>query len=189
MIHDDKSDPFNKRNYYKGQHGASVVRGRGNYAVQLKEKQVVRYHYGLEEKQFANSFAKAKKLKGNVLDNFAQFLELRLDTIVYRSNFAPSIFFAKQVVSHGKVLVNGKKVNIKSYKCNVGDVISFTKDFTENAIALVSISQSSRQIPDYISVNSQDFQIQVLRNPVFDEIPFPSKIRGNFIVEYYSRRL
>lgn len=184
-----ENDPLTKKNYFKGQHGSGLTRRNGNFAIQLREKQIMRLHYGMEEKQFGINVARAKKMKGNIVDNIAGLLESRLDTMVYRANFAPTIFFAKQIVGHGKVLVNGKRVNIPSYRVKVGDVVEIVPSFRNNSVLSLSFGKMFRTVPDYLELNKDDFSIKMNRHPLFSEIPFGSKVRVSLVIEYYSQRL
>jgi len=183
------NDSFNKKNYCKGQHGATTMRRNGNYAVQLREKQYVRYHYGLMEKQFSIIVSRAKNMSGNMIDNLANLLESRLDVIVYRANFASTIFAAKQFVSHGKILVNGKRVNLCGYLVKNGDVAEIVESFRKNDKLLESIEKTERSVPDYLTVDKDKFSVVKIRENSFSEVTFGSKIRIGLVVEYYSKKL
>ena len=117
-------DPFVKRNSKPGQHGANTRSRLSDYGKQLKAKQKMKFYYGnISEKQFSNTFKAASKIKGDVSENFIAALESRLDVVVYRANFVPTVFAARQFVNHKHVLVNGKSVNIASYRLKIGDTV------------------------------------------------------------------
>ncbi|QED22934.1 30S ribosomal protein S4 [Candidatus Deianiraea vastatrix] len=179
-----------KKNYRKGQHGPSGMTKRSVFGKQLLEKQYVRYHYGLMEKTMFNLMKRAKKMKGNTIDNIALLLESRLATLLYRANFAKSIFAAGQMVLHGKVKVNGKRINLRGYNVKVGDVVEIVEPYRSNENLNSSITNPITQSPDYIVVDKDKYSVSLAREPGFKEIPFPFKgIDSNLIISYYSRRL
>ena len=145
--------PFNKREYGPGIHGQNKRRKPSDYGIQLMAKQKLKNYYGyITEKQFHNLFVKATKIRGDTSQNFVQLLERRLDAVVYRMKFVSTIFSARQFVSHGHVLVNGKKVSIPSYTVKNEDVIEVKQKSREIPIVLEAISSTEREVPEYLSV-------------------------------------
>jgi small subunit ribosomal protein S4 len=181
-------DPYIKRNYKPGQHGASS-RGRvSDYGTQLRAKQRMKFYYGnISEKQFFNSFTLASKSKGDVSENFVALLESRLDAIVYRANFVPTVFAARQFVSHKHVSVNGKTVNIPSYKVKVGDVVQVREKSRKLAIVIEAIQKMERDIPSYMQLDKDNLSVRFVTKPSFAEIPYPVEMQPHLITEFYSR--
>lgn len=185
----DAKDPLHTKNYRPGQHGPAGSRNKpSDYGVHLQAKQLVKAHYGrVSEKQFRNTFAIADRMKGNTAENFAGLLERRIDMVVYRLNLAPSIFMARQLVSHGHVTVNGKKVNIASLRVKEGDVISLKDTAKQMVICLESVKKMERTVPNYLTVNGDDMSGVFARVPMISDIPYPFEADFNKIVELYSR--
>ncbi len=181
-------DPFNKRNYKPGQHGASS-KGRGSdYAVQLRAKQRMKFCYGnISEKQFFNTFTLASKSKGDVSENFVALLESRLDSIVYRANFVPTVFAARQFVNHKHVTVNGKVVNISSYKVKIGDLVEVRQKSRKLAIVIESLQKMERDVPSYLVLDKENHAIKLNAKPAFSEVPYAAEMHPNLITEFYSR--
>lgn len=181
-------DPYNKRNYKPGQHGASPKGRPTDYGNQLRAKQRLKFYYGnISEKQFFNLFQLASKTKGDVSENFIALLESRLDAIVYRANFVPTVFAARQFVSHKHVTVNGEIVNIPSYKVKIGDIIQVREKSRKLAIVIDSLQKMERDIPSYLQLNKDTFSIQKTVKPAFSEVPYPVEMQPHFITEFYSR--
>lgn len=181
-------DPFTKRNSKPGQHGG-LSKGRvSDYGVQLRAKQRLKFYYGnISEKQFFNTFTLASKSKGDVSENFIALLESRLDAVVYRANFVPTVFAARQFVSHKHVSVNGKTVNIASYRVKVGDVVQVREKSRKLAIVIDSIQKMERDIPSYLQLDKDNYSIKLSAKPVFAEVPYPVEMQPHFITEFYSR--
>ena len=179
--------PVNKRKAGPGQHGAN--RGKlSNYGVQLRAKQKLKKYYGnIGEKQFRNIFKEALQKKGDTGATLVGFLESRLDALVYRAKFAPTIFAARQFVTHGHFLVNGKKVNIPSYRCKQGDVVTVSEKFRDNGILLTAIDSSERTVPEYIDMQPGDCKATYLRVPELEDIPYAVQMQPNLVIEFYSR--
>ena len=180
--------PFNSRDYPPGQHGRSR-RGRlSDYGVQLEAKQKMKFYYGnMNERQFRNVYRKAIQKKGNTTENLIGFLESRLDTIIYRAKFATTVFSARQLINHGHIRINGKKVNIPSYLVKEEDAIEIkdkSKEITMIAGALVS---KEREVPDYIQMDEKNKKAKLIRVPKFSEVPYPTIMEPNLVIEYYSR--
>jgi len=180
--------PFNSRNYPPGQHGKARKGKPSDYGIQLEAKQKMKFYYGnMNERQFRNVYRKALQKKGNTTENLVGFLERRLDTVIYRAKFAPTVFSARQLINHGHIKVNEKKVNIPSYLIKSGDVIevkSKSKDMTTIVGSLVS---KEREIPDYIQMDEKNKKAKLVRVPKFSEIPYPTIMEPNLVIEYYSR--
>ncbi len=180
------NDTFLKRNYKPGQHGTAPKR-ETNHSVHLKAKQKVRKYYDIKESQFRTLFDKAKRLKGNTEDVFAGLLESRLASVVYRANFAPTVFSARQLVSHKHILVNGKPINIASYIVKPGDVISVAEKAKKIPLINEALETMERDIPSYLELNSADKSVKFLNKPALADIPYPFEAEFNMIVEFYSK--
>ena len=181
--------PFNKRNSRPGQHGAQGQRRKlSDYGTQLFAKQKLRLYYGdLTEKQFRNIYNKASKTKGDTSQILIEFLERRLDVIIYRMKFVPTIFAARQFVNHGHVLVNGKRVNIPSYSASNEDVIELKEQSKQINLVQESIVSQEREIPEYLEVDSKELKGRFLRAPLLHDVPYPVTMEPNLVIEYYSR--
>jgi small subunit ribosomal protein S4 len=184
----DQKDPINTKNYRPGQHGAGGNRGPlSDYGLHLRAKQTLKAHYGrVTEKQFRNLFKMAAKMKGNTAENLAGLLERRLDMVVYRMNLAPSIFAARQMVSHGHVRLNGKKVNIPSQRLSVGDKIELKDGSKQILFFSECVKAQTRSVPDYLSVDSDKMTGEFVRVPMISDIPYPFIPQFGKVVEYYS---
>ena len=179
--------PFNKREYGPGQHGQN--RGKPtDYGVQLRAKQRLKGYYGnVSEKQLRKYYAEAIRRKGDSSENLVGILESRLDAIVYRMKFVPTVFAARQFVNHGHILVNGKKVNIPSYLVKVGDVIEVNGKAKEMALVIEAMASAERNVPDYITVDEKNMSGTMTRVPVLADIPYACQMEPNLVVEFYSR--
>jgi len=181
--------PFNNRNSRPGQHGAVGQRRKiSDYGTQLFAKQKLRFYYGdLTEKQFRNIYKKASNIKGDTSQILIELLERRLDAIVYRMKFVPTIFAARQLVNHGHVKVNGKRVNIPSYTVKDGDEISLKDQSKQINLIQESIVSQEREIPEYLEVDIKEFKGRFLRAPLIYDVPYPVTMEPNLVIEYYSR--
>ena len=181
-------DPYLKKNYRPGQHGANSRTRSTDYGLQLKAKQRLKFYYGnISEKQFRNTFVLASKTKGDVSENFIALLESRLDAIVYRANFVPSVFAARQFVSHKHVTVNGKTVNIPSYRLKIGDIVQIREKSRNLTVVLEAIQKKERDIPVYLGLNEEDKSIKLLSKSSFADVPYPVEMQPHLITEFYSR--
>lgn len=179
--------PVNKREYGPGQHGQRRKSKVSDYGIQLKAKQKLKGYYGeVTEKQFKRTYQEADRLKGDTSQNLIGLLERRLDAVVYRAKFAPTVFAARQLVSHGHVRVNGVKCNIASRRISVGDEISLGAKAQEMALVIEAQSLSEREIPEYIATDGAA-KVTFSRVPTLDEVPYPVKMEPNLVVEFYSR--
>ncbi|MBB4857149.1 small subunit ribosomal protein S4 [Novosphingobium chloroacetimidivorans] len=177
----------NRRSYGPGQHGQRRKSKVSDYGIQLRAKQKLKGYYGdVTEKQFKATYATASRMKGDTGQNLIGLLEQRLDMIVYRAKFAPTIFAARQIVSHGHIRVNGVKCNVASRRVFVGDVISLGDKAKEMALIIEAQGLAEREVPDYISQDGTD-KITFVRVPTLDEVPYPVKMEPNLVVEFYSR--
>ena len=180
--------PFNKREYPPGIHGQNKRRKPSDYGIQLMAKQKLKCYYGyITERQFRNLFVKATRIKGDTSQNFVELLERRLDSVIYRMKFVPTIFSARQFVSHGHILVNGKKVTIASYSVKDEDIIEVKEKSREIPIVLEAMSSTERDVPEYISVDFDKMKGKFLKGPKLNDIPYPVIMEPNLVIEYYSR--
>ncbi len=180
--------PVNKRPYGPGQHGQNRRSKLSDFGTQLRAKQKLKGYYGnITEKQFRRTYGEATRLRGDASENLIGLLERRLDAVVYRSKFVPTVFAARQFVNHGHVLVNGKRVNIPSYRCKEGDVVEVREKSRTMALVLEALESSERELPDYISVDPKAMKATLTRIPSFDEVPYPVVMEPNLVVEFYSR--
>jgi small subunit ribosomal protein S4 len=181
-------DPYLKRNYKPGQHGASSKGRKSDYGNQLLAKQRMKFYYGnISERQFFNTFTLASKSKGDVSENFIGLLESRLDTVVYRANFVPTVFAARQFVNHKHVTVNGKTVNIPSYKVKVGDVVQVREKSRKLAVVIDALQKMERDIPSYAQLDKENFSTKLTAKPTFAEVPYAAEMQPHLITEFYSR--
>ena len=180
--------PINTRAYGPGQHGQRRKSKVSDFGLQLRAKQKLKGYYGnITEKQFVRIYTEAARRKGNTSENLIALLESRLDAVVYRSKFVPTPFAARQFVNHGHVLVNGKRVNIPSYRCKAEDVVTVRERSRNMALVLEALQSSERETPDYIEVDSKGMSAKFIRLPEFAEVPYPVKMEPNLVVEFYSR--
>jgi len=180
--------PFNTRDYPPGQHGKGRKGKTSDYGTQLQAKQKMKFYYGnINERQFRNIYLKAIQKKGNTTENLVGILERRLDTVAYRSKFAMTVFSARQLINHGHVKVNGKKVNIPSYLVKAEDTIEIKDKSKDLAIIVGSVDSKERDIPEYIKMNEKNKIATLIRVPKFSEIPYPTIMEPSLVIEYYSR--
>ena len=179
--------PVNKREYGPGQHGQRRKGKLSDFGTQLRAKQKLKGFYGnISEKQFRRYYAEAIRLKGDSGENLIGLLERRLDAVVYRAKFAPTVFAARQLVSHGHIRVNGVKCNIASRLVRPGDEITLGSKAQEMALVMEAQSLSERDIPDYVAPDGAA-KVTFIRVPALDEVPYPVKMEPNLVVEFYSR--
>jgi small subunit ribosomal protein S4 len=179
--------PVNKREYGPGQHGQRRKGKVSDYGLQLKAKQKLKGYYGdVTEKQFKKNYTEASRMKGDTSQNLIGMLERRLDAVVYRAKFAPTIFASRQLVSHGHVRVNGVKCNVASRLVKPGDEISLGSKAQEMALVLEAQGLSERDVPEYIAQDG-GAKVTFVRVPTLDEVPYPVKMEPNLVVEFYSR--
>ena len=179
--------PINTRSYGPGQHGQRRKNKVSDFGLQLRAKQKLKGYYGnLTEKQFSRTYNEAARRKGNTSENLIALLESRLDAIVYRAKFVPTPFAARQFVNHGHVQVNGKRVNIASYRVKPGDVVSVRERSRNMALVLEALQLAERDTPDYIEVDVKGMSAKYIRMPELAEVPYPVKMEPNLVVEFYA---
>ena len=180
--------PFNARAYPPGQHGQSRSSKPSDYGVQLQAKQKLKSYYGnINERQFRNVYRKAIMKKGDTAENLIGLLERRLDSVVYRAKLSTTIFSARQLINHGHVKVNGRKVNIPSYQVKEEDSIEIRDKSKQLALIDIALANKERETPEYIQVDEKNKKIKFVRIPKFDEVPYPVVMEPNLVIEYYSR--
>ena len=179
--------PTNKRDYGPGQHGQRR-RKPTDYGIQLAAKQKLRGYYGnITEHQFRRTYAEAARLRGDTGENLIGLLERRLDAVIYRLKFVPTVFAARQFVNHGHIKVNGKRVNIPSYRVREGDVIEIKEKSRELGIVLEAVESPERDVPAYLDVDHRKMNGTFIRVPEFAEVPYPVRMEPNLVIEYYSK--
>ena len=180
--------PVNKREYGPGQHGQRRRGKPSDYGIQLRAKQKLKGYYGnINERQFKKVYNEATRLKGDTSENLIGLLERRLDAVIYRAKFVPTVFAARQFVGHGHVLVNGTRVNIPSYRCRVGDVIEVREGAREMILVLEAVQSNERDVPDYIDADHSKMKATFLRVPQLSDVPYPVRMEPNLVIEFYSR--
>ena len=180
--------PVNRREYGPGQHGQRRKGKMSDFGLQLRAKQKLKGYYGdLTEKQFRRIFAEAERLRGDTGEMLVGLLERRLDAVVYRAKFVPTIFAARQFVNHGHVEVNGKRVNIPSYRVKEGDVISVREKSRQMVLVLESVGLAERDVPDYLEVDHQKMTATFTRMPGLSDIPYAVQMEPNLVIEYYAQ--
>lgn len=184
-------DPVNSRNYKPGQHGPvlGIRRSSSDYGTQLNAKQKLKAYYGrIREQQFRRIFKEALRLKGDTGENLVALLERRLDMFVYRMNFAPTIFSARQLVAHKHIKVNGRVVNIASYRLRIGDEVEVVDSSKEMPLIVEAVKKMERAIPSYIEYNEQNLlKGKLLHHPKLADVPYPVTMEPHLVVEFYSR--
>ena len=180
--------PFNSRNTPPGQHGKKRASRPSDYGIQLQAKQKLKSYYGnMNERQFRNCYRKAIKKKGDTVENLIGLLEKRLDIILYRAKFALTVFSSRQLINHGHIKVNGKKVNIPSYLLKEEDVIELREKSKQLETVDVSLASKERDVPEYLQLDEKQKKIKYVRTPKFAEVPYPVLMEPNLVIEYYSR--
>ena len=180
--------PVNKREYGPGQHGQRRKGKMSDFGTQLKAKQKLKgYYANLSERQFRKTYDEAIRLTGDSSENLIGLLERRLDMVVYRSKFVPTVFAARQFVSHGHVKVNGRRVTIASIRLRAGDTIELTDKAKGMATVLEAVQLAERDTPDYIEVDHKGMTARFVRIPALSDVPYPVQMQPNLVVEYYSR--
>ena len=180
--------PVNRREYGPGQHGQRRKGKLSDFGVQLRAKQKLKGYYGdISEKQFRATYDEAARRKGDTPENLIGLLESRLDAIVYRAKFVPTIFAARQFVNHGHVTVNGIRVNIGSYRCKAGDVIEVKEKSKQLVIVLEAVGLAERDVPDYIEADHNKMKATFIRMPGLADVPYAVVMEPNLVIEFYSR--
>ena len=180
--------PVNRREYGPGQHGQRRKGKLSDFGVQLRAKQKLKgYYANISEKQFRKIYAEAVRLKGDTGAILVGLLERRLDALIYRAKLVPTVFSARQFVSHGHVKVNGKRVTIPSFKVKVGEVVELKDRAKELAIVLEATQSPERDVPDYLEVDHKKMTAKMTRVPTPTEVPYPVQMEPHLVVEFYSR--
>jgi small subunit ribosomal protein S4 len=180
--------PVNRREYGPGQHGQRRKGKLSDYGVQLRAKQKLKGYYGnISERHFRRIYEEAIRLKGDSGAHLIGLLERRLDTVVYRAKFVPTVFAARQFVNHGHVKVNGRRVNIPSFRVKPGDVVEVKEKSKQLALVLEANQLGERDVPDYIEADHSKMTAKLARIPQFNEVPYPVMMEPHLVVEYYSR--
>jgi small subunit ribosomal protein S4 len=180
--------PVNRREYGPGQHGQRRKSKLSDYGVQLKAKQKLRGYYGtIPERQFRGIYNEAIRMKGDSGAHLIGLLERRLDSVVYRAKFVPTIFAARQFINHGHIMVNGKRVNIGSMRIKVGDVVEVKEKSRQMQLVLEGVALAERDVPDYVEVDHNKMTAKLTRIPTITEVPYPVMMEPHLVVEFYSR--
>ena len=180
--------PFNTRAYPPGQHGQNKRGKPTDYGIQLNAKQKLKGYYGnINERQFRNIYRQAIIKRGDTTENLIGLLESRLDTVIYRAKFTPTVFAARQLINHGHIRVNKKKVNISSYLVKDTDIIEVREKSKTLAVIDGSLSNKERDVPEYILLDDKNKSVKLIRVPKFAEVPYPVIMEPNLVIEYYSR--
>ncbi len=179
--------PFNKREYGPGLHGQRRKKP-SDYGLQLQAKQKLKGYYGnIGERQFRRYYERANDIKGDTSENLIGILERRLDAVVYRLKFVPTVFSARQFINHGHIRVNGKRVNIPSYMVQDGDVIEVKEKSRELPMVLEAVASPERDVPDYMTVDHKKMSGSFVRAPLLADVPYPVQMEPNLVIEFYSR--
>lgn len=179
--------PINRREYGPGEHGQRRFK-LSDFGLQLQAKQKLKGYYGnIGERQFRKYYREAVRRRGDTSENLIALLECRLDAVVYRMKFVPTVFAARQFVNHGHVLVNGRRVNIPSYLVKEGDLIEVKEKSREMPLVLEAIESPERDVPDYVEVDYSKMKGTFIRTPKFADVPYPVQMEPNLVIEYYSR--
>ena len=179
--------PINVRDYPPGQHGQRR-RKPSDYGLQLMAKQKLKGYYGnVTEKQFRRYYKEAQRITGDTSENLIGILETRLDAVVYRMKFVPTVFSSRQFINHGHIRVNGVKVNIPSYLVKEGDIVTVREKSRQMPLVLLAMESSERELPDYLNVNASKMEGSFVRIPKLADVPYPVQMEPNLVIEFYSR--
>jgi len=180
--------PFNRRPYGPGQHGQARKRKLSDFGVQLAAKQKLKKYYGdITEKQFLKIYQEASRKRGDTSQILIELLERRLDAVVFRLKFAPTVFAARQLVNHGHVMVNGNVVDKKSYQVRDGDEISLQNESQNIPMIIQTLSSNEREVPEYLQLEISKCLGKFIRGPQLTDVPYPVQMEPNLVVEFYSR--
>ena len=180
--------PVNRREYGPGQHGQRRKGKLSDFGVQLRAKQKLKgYYANISERQFHGIYVEASRLKGDSGENLIGLLERRLDTVIFRAKFVATMFAARQLINHGHIKVNGRRVTIPSFRAKVGDAIEVKEASKQLAVVLEATQLAERDVPDFIEVDHSKMTAKFARIPNLSEVPFPVMMEPHLIVEYYSR--
>lgn len=182
-------DPYNDKNYGPGLHGqAGSRKKKSDFGIQLQAKQKLKGYYGnINEKQFRKVYKEAVRRKGDTSENLIGLLEQRLDAVIYRANFVPTVFSARQLISHKHVTVNGQTVNVASYRVKVGDVVQVKEKSRQIPMVLQATQSQERPTPEYLEVDNKEHTAKYLATPKLADVPYPVVMEPHLVVEFYSR--
>ena len=179
--------PINNRDYGPGEHGQRR-RKPSDFGTQLMAKQKLKGYYGnIGEKKFRRYYEEAVRRRGDTGENLIELLERRLDAVVYRAKFVPTVFAARQFVNHGHVMVNGIRVNIPSYQVRDEDIVEIRQKSRELPLVLEAMGSVERELPDYMSVDYGKMAATFMRAPGLADVPYPVQMEPNLVIEFYSR--
>ncbi|MDR1475693.1 MAG: 30S ribosomal protein S4 [Holosporales bacterium] len=179
--------PINDREYGPGQHGMNRKKPT-DYAVQLKAKQKLRGYYGnIGERQFRSIYQEAVRRRGDTSENLIELLERRLDAVIYRMKLAPTVFSARQIVNHGHVKVNGKRVNVPSYRVKDSDTIELVEKMRNNTVVLEAVKSNESSVPEYVEMDHNSMKGKFIHAPKLVDVPYPVMMEPNLVIEFYSR--
>jgi small subunit ribosomal protein S4 len=180
--------PLNKRESRPGQHGERRVSKTSDFGQQLKAKQKLKgYYANITERQFSKLYEEAASRKGSTSEQLIGLLECRLDAVVYRAKFVPTMFASRQFVSHGHITVNGRRVTVSSFRCRIGDVVEVKEKARQLPLVLEALKSAEREIPDYVEVDHTKMTAKMLRIPALSDVPYAVQMEPNLVVEFYSR--
>jgi small subunit ribosomal protein S4 len=180
--------PFNKREYGPGQHGQRRRGKTSDFGTQLKAKQKLKgYYANITERQFRRIYDEATRLRGDTSENLIALLERRLDAVIYRAKFVPTPFAARQFISHGHILVNGRRVNIPSFRVRQGDTVEVREKSRGLVLVLEAVQSTERDVPDYVEADHSKMTARLSRIPQLADVPYPVMMEPNLVVEFYSR--
>ena len=180
--------PVNRREYGPGQHGQRRKGKLSDFGTQLRAKQKLKGYYGsISEKQFRSYYAEATRMKGDAGENLIGLLERRLDAVIYRAKFVPTVFAARQFVNHGHIKVNGRRVNIPSYQVKAGDVIEIKEASRQILMVLEAVALAERDVPDYVETDHTKMNARFVRIPTLTDVPYAVQMEPNLVIEFYSR--
>ena len=180
--------PVNRREYGPGQHGQRRKAKLSDFGIQLRAKQKLKGYYGdLTEKQFRRIFTEAERIRGDTGERLVGLLESRLDALIYRAKFVPTMFAARQFINHGHILVNGRKVNIASYRVGEGDTIEVREKSKQIPLVLEAVALAERDVPEYVSVDHSKMAATFIRIPAVSDVPYPVIMEPNLVVEFYAK--
>jgi small subunit ribosomal protein S4 len=180
--------PVNKRSYGPGQHGQRRAKKLSDYGTQLQAKQKLKGFYGnITERQFRRYYQEASRKQGDTGENMIGLLERRLDAVVYRAKFVPTPFAARQLVNHGHVKVNGRRVTIPSFQVKESDAIELSAKARDMALVIEAAKSAERDVPDYVNADHSKMTAKLLRTPKLSDVPYASQMQPHLIVEFYSR--
>jgi small subunit ribosomal protein S4 len=180
--------PVNVRDYGPGQHGQRRSRKPSDFGMQLIAKQKLKgYYANISERQFRRYYQEAIRRRGDTSEHLIDLLERRLDAVIYRMKFVPTVFAARQFVNHGHVTVNGRRVNIPSYLVKDGDVIEVREKSKQLPLVLAAAESPERDVPDYMEVDHAKMRGKFVRGPKLADVPYPVQMEPNLVIEFYSR--